>query len=366
MKLKVSTEILKELVTRAAKGMGNEKNIPVTSLMALRFENNKLTLITTDATNFLYVSAAVNSADDFNVVVNGEQFSKLISKMTCEKVELEITTNFLQVKGNGVYQLELPLDVDGEFVKYPDPMAEIILDENDRNEVNLSAIKTILDSCKSSLAITMENPCYTGYYAGDKVVTTNNYTMSALDANLFGKDVLVSPDYMNLLGLMTEEKFSAYILDNKIICTSPDCVVYGTWMVDDIGDFPIDGIKDYVAQDLENKCTINKSELRSVLDRIALFVSPYDDSAIRLTFSDGGLNVESKQSNGIETIAYTSDTEAKPFTGMMDIKEFTNLIKSYPDGDVKFQYGDEKALKLTAGNLAFVIAWIVDEESEEK
>ena len=50
MKLSIKTEKLKEMVSRSIKGVGNNKLIPLTSLMAIELKDGKLTLITTDAT----------------------------------------------------------------------------------------------------------------------------------------------------------------------------------------------------------------------------------------------------------------------------------------------------------------------------
>ena len=127
MKLALKTEKLKEMVSRAVKGVGNNKLIPLTSLMAIEVKDNKLTLITTDATNYLYVCEDKIVADDFYVVVDANVFSKLISKMTCENVTLEVSSGIwvLNVKGNGNYKIELPLDENGEPIKYPDPVDKL-------------------------------------------------------------------------------------------------------------------------------------------------------------------------------------------------------------------------------------------------
>lgn len=361
MKIKVSTEIMKELVSRAVKGAGNNKLIPLTSLMLIKLENNILTLATTDSTNYLYVSSDKVEGEDFYIVVPVEQLSKLVSKMTCKEMSLEVTTNFLQVVGNGTYQIDIPLD-EGEFIKYPDPMEGLELDEDNRRELNLSNIHTILESCKSSLAATLEVPCYTGYYMGDSVVTTNNYTMSAYDVNVFGQDLLVPPEFINLLDVMTSEKISSYIMDDVIVCTSPDCVVYGRTM-EGIEDYPIDGIKAYISQEMESNCKVKKCDMLSVLDRLMLFVGAYDDGAIRFTFTKDGLDLQSMQSNGIETVPYTESENFKPFTGMVDITELLNTVKSYPEEVVKIYFGFEKAIKFVSGNLTFVIALLQEDEN---
>ena len=56
MELKIKTSELQEMVGKAAKCVSNNKLIPLTSLMSIKVEDNLLTLTTTDATNYFYVS----------------------------------------------------------------------------------------------------------------------------------------------------------------------------------------------------------------------------------------------------------------------------------------------------------------------
>ena len=91
MSVSISTVKLQEAVSKAIKGVGNNKLIPLTSLMCVEVINSEMTLITTDATNYLYVKENVNS-DDFYAVIDANTFAKLISKMTCENVVLNISS----------------------------------------------------------------------------------------------------------------------------------------------------------------------------------------------------------------------------------------------------------------------------------
>ena len=103
MKLTVNTQTLQTMVVKSMKGASCNKMIPLTSLMAIELKDNRLSLITTDATNYLYVSETKVEGDDFYVVVQADMFSKLISRLTCEKVKLELSDNFLKVKGNDAF-----------------------------------------------------------------------------------------------------------------------------------------------------------------------------------------------------------------------------------------------------------------------
>jgi DNA polymerase III sliding clamp (beta) subunit (PCNA family) len=359
MKLSIKTTILQEMVSRVIKGASQNKLIPLTSLMAIQLKSGKLTLITTDASNTLYIMQDKVEGDDFYCVVPVEQFSKLVSKMSSENITLLLDNNILTINGNGIYKIELPLDENGETIKYPDPLNNSIY-AGELTEVNLSTIKTILGVNKAALAVTMEEPVYTGYYVGDRVVSTDTYKICGLDVKLFDTPVLIAPETMNLLDVMTAEKISIYVQDDIIKFVSDDCVVYSHKM-DGIEDYAIDAISGLLNESFESSCKIRKIDLLSTLDRIALFVGVYDNKAITLTFADNQLDISSKKANGVESITYMENKNFKPYTCQINIEELIQQVKANSADNIEIQYGNEKSIKLVDGNITQIIALLTDD-----
>ena len=260
--LSVKTSVIKELVSRSIKGASQNKLIPLTGLMAIQLKGGKLTLITTDASNYLYVMQDNIAGDDFYVVVQVEQFSKLIGKLTCDTTILDLDNATLLVKGNGEYKIELPLDESGELIKFPDP---IEIPTSTGKDIALATIKTILNSIKPALAVTMEVPVYTRYYFGNKVVATDSYKMATLNKDVLDIDpILISPETMELLDVMTCETIQFYQDKTDIIFSSPDCIVYGHTM-DGVEDYPIDVINQLVDEKFDSSCKLDKAALLSIL-----------------------------------------------------------------------------------------------------
>lgn len=359
MKMTISTSTLQNMVAKSMKGASCNKMIPLTGLMAIELKNHLLTLITTDATNYLYVKEDKVEGDDFYVVVQAEMFAKLISKLTCEKVSLDLKDNTLMVTGNGKYSIELPLDEEGELIKYPDPMCESIEVEKVA-DLNLSTIKLILATAKSALANTLEVPCYTGYYVGNKVVATDTYKICGINIKLWDEPALVSPEMMSLLDIFTDEKFMAVRRDNIMIFESNNCVVYGTLM-DSIDDYQIEAIDGLLEQDFDSSCKITKSAMLQLLDRLSLFVSPYDKNGVYLTFTRDGLQIESKQANSIEVIPYTESNSFHDFTCCVDIEMLHSQVKANTGDSITIHYGEDNAIKITDGNVAQVVALLEDD-----
>jgi len=350
----IKTVILQEMVSRAIKGAGQNKLIPITSLMAIEVKEEHLTLRTTDASNTLYIMHDVPGAEDFYCVVQAEQFSKLVAKMTSENIILEISGMSLAVTGNGNYKIELPPDENGNMIQYPDPVAEAALD-GQATEISLATIKTILNTNKAALAVTMEDPVYTGYYVGDRVVSTDSYKVCGLDVKLFDEPVLMFPETMDLLNVMTEEKISVLQNDEVIEFFTKDCIVFG-YKMEGIEDFAINEIGALLDEEFKCSCKVGKPDLLALLDRISLFVGVYDDHAITLLFTDTGINVSSKQSDGVEIIPYVSSKNPAFYTCQVAVDVLIQQIKANSADVIELQYGNDRSIKIVDGNVTQVIA----------
>ena len=256
MKFTIQTELMKDVVARAIKGAGNNKLIPITSMMCIELKDGELTVITTDATNYLYIKEQHVAGDDFYVVVDANQFAKLVSKMTCEIITMTVDEKLytMKVKGNGNYTIELPLDEDGEPVKFPDAYAKC----TNVVECNRSTIMAILETIKPALAVTMENPQYTAYYMGDKVVATDSYKIASLAIPMFDTPRLISSEFLDLVAVMRAEKIMVNMSDTDIVFETPDCTIVGKF-VDGIDDFAIEPITNLIEQEFDSHCGVPKT-----------------------------------------------------------------------------------------------------------
>ena len=364
MKFTIGTELMKDVVARAIKGAGNNKLIPITSMMCIRLQNGDLTVITTDATNYLYIKEQHVAGDDFYVVVDANQFAKLVGKMTSDNITMTVDSNFtLTVKGNGTYKIELPLDEDGNLVKFPD-----VIGKNDSETgitLNRSTIQVILDTIKPALAVTMENPQYTAYYMGDKVVATDSYKIASLDVPIFDEPRLVSSEFIDLVSVMRSEKITAHIGKTDIMFDTPDCTIVGKF-VDGLNDFAIEPISNLIDQEFESFCAVPKNELLQTLDRLSLFVGTYDKNAVDLTFTKEGLQISSKASSGVEIVSYISSDGHRDYTCAVDILMLMQEVKAIQNDKIEMFYGDDASIKLVDGNITIVIALMDDDSAYEE
>ena len=355
MSFKISTVKLQDMVVRSMRGVGNNKLLPITSLMNISISEGKLVLITTDGVNYMYIKEPVEVDEDFYVTVEADKFSKLISKMTCEDIVLELKDTYLQVRGNGVYKIDLPLDF---TVNYPDPM-------NNKNTLesiaflDLSTVKDILFYIKPSLATTMEIPCYTGYYMHDSVIATDTNKIACLDTEVFEQPKLVSAEMMDMLSVMTDDTIEVFSNDESIAFVTEHCCVYGDLMAY-INDFQIDAINKLLENKFNSRCEVARNALLQCLDRLSIFVGAYDSNLIHMNFEEDCITIFSKSADAYESVPYLNSEDVETFDCYIDIQMLQSQVKSQENDSVDIRFGERNSIMLCDGDVTKMIALASD------
>ena len=366
MKLVLKTDKLKEMVQRAVKGCSNNKMFPLTSLLGIELKNHKLTLTTTDMTNYVYIREENVDGEDFYVSVPADVFSKLVGNTTSDTITLNAQPSYLEVIGNGKYKINLVLDENGNVVRFPNYTENLIQDEI--GTVHFTTIKVILNSLKPALATTLENPAYTNYFVGNSVVASDTQVINIMNNKLFSgidKPLFISAELMNLLNVMTEENISVRYKDNVIEFVSDECIIHGE-LFDYTDDYQIDEIMAISEIPFSSSCKISRAAFLQLLDRIALFIGDYADGAIDLKFTKEGLMVESKAQLGAETIPYGESNNFRDFVASIEIRVLKAQVKAQSGDMLEIFYGQDNAIKFVDGNIISIIGLIVEAEEEEE
>lgn len=365
----MNTAAFQNMVAKAVKGAGMNNDLLMTQLMSISLKDNMLTLETTDNNNYLYVRQDKVAGDDFTVVVTADKFAKLISKLTCQDVTLEIPVakqgelDKLVIKGNGKYVIELPYDENGDLIEFPDPLENTTGDFWSTGETKLSTIRHILATAKAALLVGKEDMCYSDYYVGDRVVATDTYKICGIDIKIFDEPKLISPQFLDLLDVMSSENIDIRYKDDVVIFETGEVVVYGT--VDEgIEEYQIDAISGLLDEQFPSSCKIEKQPLMQMLDRLSLFVDVFDKNSVYLTFTKDGLLVLSKQYSGEELIPYKESTNFNDYTCCLDIDLFKTQVKAYQDDVIEILYGKENSIKFVSGNTKQIIALADDDRAE--
>lgn len=352
-KMKISTKLLQTMVSKAIKGAGNNKLIPITSLIGIEVLEDKITLKTTDGSNHLYIVEKLDGEfHNFYSIVNADMFAKLVSKTTSDFIELINNESFLEFKGNGVYKLEIPVNADGEIIKFPKfEIREDIVPQ----QLSVLNLKNMLASAKVSVADTMEVPCLTGYYICDKVVTTNREMVCLIEDSLSKEPILISSQMAELIQLFDGADLAFTKDENKLMFMSNNITLLGKELEGkDI--YPVSAVENLAKSTYDNLIVVNKQDLLNVLDRMGLFVADYEKNGVYLHFTTNGLEIRSQKSNAVELLEIKSELPIVEFTCLADIKMLYSQVNAIVGDIVNIYYGQATSLKIKEGNTIMILS----------
>lgn len=358
--MKIKTEVLKELVSKVSVGVGGNKFIPITELISIKTNAGGIQLSATDATNYLFVESGDYNGESFEATVYAEQFIKLVGKITSEDTTLNIVDgNFVVRTNNGTYTIELPLDENGEPIKYPDPRESV--DDSKLSKIQLDTVDKIIRLAKPALATTLERPVLTNYYVGESVFATDGSIVTEYKESLVEKPVLMSARLMDIIGSFTGDTVDVFIGDGFIEAYCNGTEVYSK-LGDSADEYATESVKKFVATEFDNWCKVRKADLLSALDRIALFVSKYDNQAIHLTFDRSNIIVANVKAGSEEIVEYTERKVNKgakkfdPFDVYINVQMLAEQLKAYDGEVVTINYGTDFAISLTSDTTTQIVS----------
>ena len=359
--LTLSTIRLQNAVSRAMKGAGYNKLLPITSMIGIEKNGNSLRFTTTDGNNYLYVTMEVDGDAEFDITVDAETFSKLVSKLTSEEITLDVTNNYLFVRGNGDYKIALQLDDEGSVLTYPNTISNLAIDVDgtDAMVIKKTTVDMMLNSLKPSLSQNIGS-IYAGYFVGDIIASSDRAMLCTLDDNIFNgatQDLIFSRSFVDLLGLALDD-ISVDVTDEYMIASSGDITICSK-LNTNTSEFHIEKIKQLVDIELDSFCRVNKQSMLSTLERLAIFVGKYDDSAINMRFDDSAVEFVSLNNDGVELVNYMESKDVKELEIKIDINRLITQLKAYSSDSVDIYYGDKGLLKLKDGKLTQIIALMV-------
>lgn len=364
MSLTISTKELQNMVRKASSCVSNNKLIPLTGLMNVKVKDNVFTLTTTDATNYFYAKGAEKvNCEDFEISVIADLFTRLIQKSTSEHTVLIVEGNTLKIDTNGTYVMELPLDENGAPIKFPNKLPDFM---SEPKTIQWSTVKKVVNVNKASLSDTMDFPVLTCYYCADRVITSDRKKICRSEIKMFDNPMVISAKLMDLLYTLDEENIEVSKAENEnvyVFSTSHDTIYAPE--TEGIETFPVDAIETLVNQSFKSSCTVSLDAVTAMLDRLSLFIAPYDKHAVYLTFNQDGILFSSKKSSGQELIPYVTSDNFEPYTCCIDIEMLKSQVETH-DGEetLELYYGSEVAIKLANENVTQIIALLEDDRTE--
>jgi DNA polymerase III sliding clamp (beta) subunit (PCNA family) len=361
--MKIKTEVFKDAVVKAVNGASFNKMIPITGFITIEQTKNELILRTTDGMNKVMVVVNEKSKETLLTTVKADVLGPLVGKTTSEFIELLIVENYLQIKGNGIYKLDIPLDEEGALVQIKSDESKI--NPIDEIELNAKEFKDILKTHKASVAETMEVPCLVGYYFNEKVITTNRFLVTITNKNLFNQPILLSSSLIELLySFEDDKKIRVAIVDNKIYFANDELFVSG-YLMDEIADYPVESVEKILANEFTYSVKISKKTLLQAIDRLTLFVDPFDKNGIYLDFTKDNVGLSNKKSSGNEVLEYSEVMKKDiKFRCFSDIEFLISQLNAYPNDIVEIDFGSKFLVQFKSENIIQMLALLTLEEDD--
>lgn len=344
MTLSIGTAKLNSLLGRVQKGVGNNKILPVTEYLLIEVDGPEISITATNFVNFITVREKVENKETWYAIVKADTLIKLASKTTKPELKLTLKEDFLEIKGNGTYKLELFTE---DFPVYQFNV------EARAHEIETSILKRVFVVNRASIAAEMIMPCLTGYNMGETVVTTDGIKMCINKTPVLnGESILVTQELADLVASINAEKITIQKDSNKLLFTAENVTIFGTEL-DGINEYP--DIMPILGIEHEGMAIVPKSTLLNAIDRLSLFTSAFDNNGIKMTFAEKELIITDLQNNSVERIELEQH-KGPEVEVAVNIRFLKDLASVLLESSVRIDYGEGLPLKFVEGNVTQVLS----------
>ncbi len=358
MILSIKTETFKDLLDKALKGVSNNKLFPITSLVGIQFADGELTVMTYDGNNSIYLFHYLGEEEgqkQVYVAVEANKLHDLIGKITDETIQLIFGEDSFNVKSsNGTFKFSVAVEDGFGVVKFPDNQTPLLQEEGIKYiELYYKDLELLLKVNRAAAAKTSEVICLTGAYIGEKIITTDSYVACITDKDLFNETMLLNYTTIDLLPIFeNDEKVVAVIGKDRISFYTDNAIVVGSKM-SQLNDFPGKEIMSFLELQFTNQCLVKKSEILDALDRLNIFITPFDKNIMELSFTENSLTIKSLNSNAVESIPIKNGANLVCKTGFSGLK---NEISSVVDETFTLKFGNDIALAVVDSIATHIIS----------
>lgn len=364
MKFTTNVSTLQSVVSNLSKGVGNDKTLPITSLVGIEcLPDKRVEFTVTDYVNYLTMAIELDGDDeDYEegyATVSADMFIKLVSKCSNgEAITITKEPNCLTVECCGVYKLELVDDGSGDVVHFTNPGREFTEDFTEYT-LDTKTLYAMVGSCKQALHPD-KSEVYSNYLVSSEVVSTDRTRAVFVKKDIVGdkEDILLDSTFVDLLMLFGDDVTLKVAKDCIYATNSTGTIIVFSKADSSVGDFNTKGTKAMLSIKFPSMCKVSKAEVLSALNRIGLFCAKYEDNALRIDFKDGLMVLSSDNSSAIEEIEYLEYKDVEPFSLHIDITRLQAHLKGYNSDTVELYFGSPKCIKLEDTDITQIIALV--------
>lgn len=355
MSISFKTQSLMDVVSQLNR-LSPSKLLEITRYWHIEGYDGQVTFTGYDGSNWLRFT--LDADGDIDVMVKADQFGKLIEKTTVDSVTLTPKDEYLEVKANGTYKVDI-VTGDESYPSFDERLPED-LDEDSAKLLKTSTFYTVFNINDSAVSKSNADGIYTGYLLDDDQAVTSDIIRVCLNPiDSIGTRLLIPAPLMKLLASLTEDKLYLWNLDDEYIYVSTSSVeIYGRLM---------EGIEDYQdmsvmdSQEFEGKAKLPTATIQSILERLTLFMSPFDKGTIHLDFGPKQLAILTS-SGSKELVKYGEVSSTSDFTCALNSILLRDILATITEDYFTIEFGNELSIRITAGGVTYYLA--TQEEGE--
>ena len=357
MEFKIDTARLVAMLDDVEKGVGNSKIIPITEYLQFKLEGERLSITSTDSTNFITREASGISGEDGELIIHADSIIRLAERTTVKEMLFADKGDHVKVTGNGVYKVG---KMDEEYPSYE-------FDESsEKFEVDVDALKETFRVNEPSVAKDMLTPVLSGYRVGDMTITTDGIKMAINKTSLVeGIEFLLTQKMVDLISAIKDKTATIQKDGSKILIKTDGVTIFGNEL-EGIEDYP--DITPLLELEHEGNVLVNKKNLISSLDRLIIFSDPFDNNGVTMHFKEDVLELSDLKRNSVETVEYTEVKKAPdaPVDVTVNVQYLKDLLSVIKGDDVSIFYAQELPIKIEENSVTQILSTMdLDEEGEE-
>ena len=364
-------EELKEACKNILFAVDSNELSAITDTLELITKDGYLYINVTNREYFAQVRIKVDDELDFHATVNANLFLRLISQITTDTVELNISDNNLLIKANGNYKLSLIFDGD-KLLKLPEITIDNITTQFD---IKSSILHSILNyNSKEFSKGTISKPVQRFYYIDEQGAIT--FTSGAC-VNSFTLEkpikLLLNSRLVKLFKLFKDEtvKFtlgydpiSDEIIQTKVKLESNDITLTAIISCDDslINSVPVSAIRGRANNTYPYSININKDNLLQTINRLLLFstgssakevIKPYST----FEFNKDNVTIYDVNKSNKEVIYYNNSIleMQEPYVALLDLTDIKTTLETCNEQYLTINFGDQTAIVVARGHVNNVI-----------
>ena len=275
-------------------------------------------------------------------------------KTTKDTVDLKVTDNYLQVKGNGTYKVEIVSD---EIYPAPDFEGDKVY------KVSFDTLSKAIAGGKNAKSnVPTDGVLYSYLIRHNSIITADAikvYGGYVKGKGLDDLEILIPPTLANLLLVLDVEQVQLVV--NEDITTLQaigDNVVITGALAEGANEYP--NVEPLLHGEYPNVAELDVKQVLQSLDRLNLFIGLYDKGIIDLVFTGESLTLATV-GKSVETVPYIHPIDDVEFTVSVNSAYLKDLFSAVETSNVEVHFGQDETIKLESDYNIMLLA-AADEE----